>query len=126
MRRLSRLVDALGSPVGLSVLAALLEGPANQEDLKGALASAGVPVTQATLSGLMTRFEDLGLVERDNRKAPYRLRHPDAVAGALLHLAALGLEMASKEHDETEALEALSRKARVHPLEQDADDAETM
>lgn len=113
MRRLSRLLDALGSPAGISVAAALLEGPATQERLKSALGTEGVPVTQATLSALMIRFEDLGLVDRDNRKAPYRLRHREAVAAAVMHLAALGGELAATETAEAKALADLSRRANL-------------
>jgi DNA-binding transcriptional ArsR family regulator len=118
MRRLSRLLDALGSPAGLPVLAALLEEPRGQDALKKVLAEQDIPVTAATLSSLMIRFEDLGLVDRDNQKAPYQLRHREEVAAALLHLAALGVELAATEGAEAEALEKLSHRARLQMVEE--------
>lgn len=92
------------------------------EDLRRGLEEQGVETTSSTLSALMLRFEDLGLVERVNRKAPYSVRHREAVAGALLHLSSLGLEMAAGESSEAEGLERLSRRAKLQPL--DDDDAE--
>lgn len=117
MRRLSRLLDSLGSPAGLPVLAALLEKPQGQDALRDILGQHEIPVTSATLSALMIRFEDMGLVDRDNRKAPYRLRHREEVSAALLHLAALGVELAASEGAEAEALEALSHRARLRMVE---------
>lgn len=116
MRRLIRLVDALGSPAGVPLLSVLLEGPRSLDQLRGALEEQGVASTPSTLSALMLRFEDLGLVERDNRKAPYRLRHRDAVAAALFHLSSLGLAMAGSEEAEAKDLERLSRKAKLQAL----------
>jgi arginine repressor len=121
MRRLSRLIHALGSPPALWVLVRLLEGAATQNELKNAMRGAGVSMTQGTLSPLMIRLEDLGLVDRDNRKAPYRLRHPDATAGALLHLAELGLEMSAEETSEAEALQTLARRVRLRSMESSQD-----
>lgn len=66
----------------------------------------------------MIRFEDLGLVDRDNRKAPYQLRHREEVAAALMHLAALGVELAATEGAEAEALESLSHRARLRMVEE--------
>jgi DNA-binding transcriptional ArsR family regulator len=117
MRRLTRLIDALGSPAGVTVMSALLDGPRSLEQLRGSLDEQGIASTTSTLSALLLRFEDLGLVERDNRKAPYNLLHRDAVAAALLHLAGLGLAMAGNERAEAEELEQLSRRARLTGLE---------
>ena len=116
MRRLTRLIDALGSPAGVPLLTALLESPMSLDELRAALQDQDVPSTASTLSALMLRFEDLGVVERDNRKAPYRLRHRDAVAAVLLHLASLGLTMAGSEEAEAKDLERLSRKANLQAL----------
>ena len=126
MRRISRLLDALSSPPGLPALSVLLEGPVTQKELRDRLGDAEVPITPATLSDLMTRFEDLGIVERQNRKAPYTLRHRDALAGAILHLSALGAEMGAVAEDEAKELERLARKARLlgdsaEPKERDVD-----
>jgi DNA-binding transcriptional ArsR family regulator len=118
MRRLTRLIDALGSPAGVTVMSALLDGPRSLEQLRGTLAEQGIASTTSTLSALLLRFEDLGLVERDNRKAPYNLLHRDAVAAALLHLAGLGLAMAGNEEVEAKELEQLSRRARMKGLEE--------
>lgn len=117
MRRLTRLIDALGSPAGVTVMSALLDGPRGLEELRSTLAEQGVASTPSTLSALLLRFEDLGVVERDNRKAPYRLLHRDAVAAALLHLAGLGLAMAGNEEAEAKDLQRLSRRARLEGLE---------
>jgi DNA-binding transcriptional ArsR family regulator len=116
MRRLTRLIDALGSPAGVSVMSALLDGPRSLEQLRGTLTEQGIAATPSTLSALLLRFEDLGVVERDNRKAPYRLLHRDAVAAALLHLAGLGLAMAGNEEAEAKDLQRLSRRARLKGL----------
>jgi DNA-binding transcriptional ArsR family regulator len=116
MRRLTRLIDALGSPAGVAVLSVLLEGPRSLDQLRGALKEQEIASTPSTLSALLLRFEDLGVVERDNRKAPYNLLHRDAVAAALLHLASLGLAMAGSEEAEAKDLEQLSRRARLKGL----------
>jgi len=125
MRRLTRLIDALGSPAGVTVLTALLEGPQSLDQLRDALQRQGVASTPSTLSALMLRFEDLALVERDNRKAPYGLRHREAVAAALFSLASLGLAMAGSEEVEAKDLERLSRKANLRALS-DPDEAESL
>ena len=98
-------------------MSALLDGPHGLEELRSTLADHGVVCTPSTLSALLLRFEDLGVVERDNRKAPYRLLHRDAVAAALLHLAGLGLAMAGNEEAEAKDLQRLSRRARLEGLE---------
>jgi DNA-binding transcriptional ArsR family regulator len=116
MRRLTRLIDALGSPAGVAVLSTLLEGPRSLEQLRSALEKQEIASTPSTLSALLLRFEDLGVVERDNRKAPYNLLHRDAVAAALLHLASLGLAMAGSEETEAKDLEQLSRRTRLKGL----------
>lgn len=94
-------------------MSTLLEGPRSLEQLRNALEEQEIASTPSTLSALLLRFEDLGVVERDNRKAPYNLLHRDAVAAALLHLASLGLAMAGSEEAEAKDLERLSRRARV-------------
>jgi len=94
----------------------LLEGPRSLEQLRSALEKQQIASTPSTLSALLLRFEDLDVVERDNRKAPYNLLHRDAVAAALLHLAGLGLAMAGSEEAEAKDLEQLSRRARLKGL----------
>lgn len=101
-------------------MSVLLDGPCSLEQLRGALKEQGIPTSTSTLSALLLRFEDLGVVERDNRKAPYNLLHRDAVAAALLHLASLGLAMAGSEEAEAKGLERLSRRARVKGLDKPA------
>lgn len=119
MRRISRLLDALSSPPGLPVLSVLLEGPVTQKEIRESLGKAGISISSATLSDLMIRFEDLGIVERQNQKAPYRVQHRDALAGAILHLSALGVEMGAVAEGEAKELERLSRKARLSAESED-------
>lgn len=118
MRRLSRLLDLLGSGPALAVIEILLEGPATQKELLGSLAKAGIPVTQGSMTALMQRLEDLGLVARENQKAPYILHHHDEVSMLLLHLAALGVALGRQEGLELNAMEDMARRARMRLVDQ--------
>lgn len=113
MRRLSRLLALLGAAPGLTVVEALLEKPATQKQLLVTCRKARVPVSQGTMTPLMQRLEDLGLVTRANQKAPYVLQQPDEVATLLLHLAALGLAMGREESGELKAIEDVARRAKL-------------
>ena len=120
MRRLSRLLDLLGSRPALGVVEILLEGGATQKELLDSLAKAEIPVTQGTMTALMQRFEDLGLVARENQKAPYVLHHQDEVSMLLLHLATLGVGLGRQEGLELKAMEDMSRRARMRLVDQDS------
>jgi hypothetical protein len=115
MRRLSRLTEVLGSDAALAVTGRLLDGPATQKALLGALANEGIVWTQPRFSVLMTRLEDLGLVARKSQKSPYELTHPEAVAALIHHLAALGVAIAREDGARAGEFERLARRARLRP-----------
>jgi DNA-binding HxlR family transcriptional regulator len=125
MRRLVRLSDVFASEAALTVVVRLLDGPATQKALLKQLRNDGIRWSQPRLSGLMTRLEDLGLVTRRSRKAPYELTHADAVAAFVHHLAALSVAIAQEDAAASGELEMIARRARVRPARVDAgnDDA---
>jgi hypothetical protein len=120
MRRLVRLSDVFASEAALTVAVRLLEGPATQKALLEKLGEEEIVWTQPRFSGLMGRFEDLGVVTRRSQKAPYELSHPDAVAAFIHHLAALHVAITQEDGAAAEELEKLARRARLRPAEGDA------
>lgn len=120
MRRLSQLIEALGSPAALLAVGRLLSGPATQKQLLEAITAAGVQGRQPRLSLLLRKLELLGLLERDSQKSPYRLRHRDNVAAAVLHFAALGAALAEEESAAVKGLEDLARRTRIQLAESES------
>lgn len=123
MRRLTRLSDAFASEAALTVTVRLLDGPATQKALLEELRGSGMRWSQPHLSALMTRLEDLGLVTRRSRKAPYELTNAEAVAAFLHHLAALGVAIAREDAATSGELEEIARRARVRPARASNDGA---
>lgn len=125
MRRLRRILSALASPAALPVVARLMQGPATQRELLSSARRSGVSIEQPALSNLMGRFEDLGLVDHPNRKAPYVLTHPEETRLAVLHIANLGLRMSTAAREESRGLQDLAHRANIELAEESPEERQS-